>query len=214
MSLFNERIVIKNEATNEINQYYDATTNSEVRSDLLYAITLVNEPKIAIDCGCGAGADIEYLLANNFFVYGFDIEEESIARCKKRFENNHNVALSQASFSSYAYPQASLIVADASLFFCPKTDFVAVWNSINNALSSDGIFFGSFLGPKDTMATQDYDGSAFWSDILVLTETEIKALFKSYQICRFTEHKSSAQTPDGKAHSWHIFSVVVKKIRQ
>ena len=34
--------------------------NSEIRSDLLQAIELTKEPKIAIDCGCGAGSDIEH----------------------------------------------------------------------------------------------------------------------------------------------------------
>lgn len=48
----------------EIKEYYDATKHREVRSDLTFAVNIVGEPKIAIDCGCGAGADIEYLLAN------------------------------------------------------------------------------------------------------------------------------------------------------
>ena len=79
----------------EIKEYYDATEHREVRSDLTFAVNIVGDPKIAIDCGCGAGADIEYLLAKGFKVYGFDIEDESISRCRKRFNNNKGVILAE-----------------------------------------------------------------------------------------------------------------------
>ena len=199
-------------ATEEIKQYYDTTTDSEVRSDLVFATDLIDKPKIAIDCGCGAGADIEYLLAKDFTVYGFDIEEESIARCEERFKGNKNVLLSQDSFSSFIYPEASLILADASLFFCSERDFDYVWNKLYECLYPKGIFCGSFLGPDDTMASSSYDKNAFWSDTLVFDDKEVRKKFKNYEICRFTEHKSSGKTPQGEPHHWHIFSVVARKI--
>jgi SAM-dependent methyltransferase len=68
-------------ASVEISQYYEATVDRDIRSDLLFAVSMVTGPKIAVDCGCGAGADIDYLLENSFKVYGFDIEAESISRC-------------------------------------------------------------------------------------------------------------------------------------
>jgi 16S rRNA C1402 N4-methylase RsmH len=101
----------------EIEDYYDSTVHREIRSDLTFAVDIAGYPKIAIDCGCGAGADIKYLLSKGFKIYGFDIDNESISRCKKRFMNNKDVILSKAGFSSFKYPKASLIVADASLFF-------------------------------------------------------------------------------------------------
>lgn len=89
----------------EITEYYDSTERREIRSDLAFAVNLVGDPKIAIDCGCGAGADIKYLFAKGFKVYGFDIEEESISRCKKRFKNNQDVILSKAGFSPVRTPK-------------------------------------------------------------------------------------------------------------
>ena len=195
----------------EIKDYYDATEHREVRSDLIFAVNIVTDPKIAIDCGCGAGADIEYLLASGFKVYGFDIEDESISRCKKRFKHNSDVILSKAEFSLYEYPRASLVIADASLFFCPKTEFDYVWSNIYECLYPNGIFCGSFLGPEDTMAEPIYDKSTFWPEISVFDEKEVRDIFKSYEICRFTEHKTSGKTPQGIPHDWHIYSVVAKK---
>lgn len=197
--------------TIEIQQYYDATESREIRSDLLFAVDLVDGHKVAIDCGCGAGADIEYLLGEGFKVYGFDIEDESISRCVKRFGGNENVNLSKDTFSSFEYPQASLVVADASLFFCPKSEFENAWTKIYGCLYPEGVFCGSFLGPEDTMASDDYDGQAFWKDVLVFDEKKVRRLFGGYEIVRFAEHKTSGLTPQGVLHDWHIFSVVAKK---
>ncbi len=199
-------------AGQEIKEYFNATENREIRSDLTFAVNHVGDLKIAIDCGCGAGADIQYLSAMGFKVYGFDIEDESISRCKNRFKNNQDIVLSQAGFNSFEYPRASLVVADASLFFCPKIDFESAWRSIYECLYPKGIFCGSFLGPDDTMAGLEYDKSAFWPDILIFDEKEVREIFKDYEIFRFIEHKSSGKTPQGIAHDWHIFSVVAKKL--
>ena len=94
-------------STQDIKTYYDSTEHHEVRSDLTFAINIINDPKIAVDCGCGTGSDIDYLLSEGFKVHGFDVEDESISRCKKRFKNNKNVILSKSDFSSYAYPKTS-----------------------------------------------------------------------------------------------------------
>ena len=195
----------------EIKEYYDASEDREIRSDLTFAVSLVGDPRIAIDCGCGAGADIEYLVATGFKVYGFDIEDEAIVRCNKRFKNNNDVILTKADFSSYQYPRTSLVVADASLFFCPKTEFDSIWNNIYECLYPEGIFCGSFLGPEDTMAGPVNNKSTFWPDTSFFYEKEVKADFKNYDICRFTEHKTSGKTPQGIPHDWHIYSVVARK---
>ena len=73
--------------TDEINEYYDATANREARADLAFAVqqcpSELGRDYAAVDCGCGAGADIAYLRENGFSVHGFDIEEESIRRCRR-----------------------------------------------------------------------------------------------------------------------------------
>lgn len=194
----------------KIKNYYDVTEHREIRSDLIMAVDAVGNPKIAIDCGCGAGADIEYLLGKGFKVYGFDIEDDSISRCNKRFKNNENINLSKGDFSSYEYPRTSLVVADASLFFCPKEDFEYVWTKIHDSLYASGIFCGSFLGPEDTMASANHDGP--WGNVLVFREEQVRAVFKNgYEVLSFTEHKSSGKNPEGSPHDWHVFSVVARK---
>lgn len=198
--------------TDQIKTYYDSTESSEIRSDLLQAVELVKEPRIAIDCGCGAGADIEFLTKHDFTVYGFDIEYESIKRCKDRFRNNNKVILSRDSFNTFIYPRASLILADASLFFCPTAEFDAVWQKIYESLFVGGIFCGSFLGPNDTMTSSKYSKENFWSVNKVFSENDVKSLFTNYAIINFTEHNTSGKTVQGDSHNWHIFSVVAIKV--
>jgi len=194
-----------------ISKYFEATENRKIREDLIFAVENVDESKVAIDCGCGAGADINYLASKGFIVHGFDVEEESISRCKTRFKNIDNVNLSKSSFSTYNFPKASLVVADASLFFCPKSEFSGVWKNIYECLQPNGIFCGSFLGPEDTMATPKYNADDFWPDVAVFEEEEVMKLFANYEILRFNVHKSSGTTPSGDLHDWHIYSVIAKK---
>lgn len=194
-----------------ISRYFDATENRNIREDLIFAVDNVTGPKIAVDCGCGAGADIQYLASNGFSVHGFDVEEEAILRCKERFKEIQSVKLSRSSFSQYEFPKVSLVVADASFFFCPKSEFPKVWEKVYTCLPRDGIFSGSFLGPDDTMASSKYGLDDFWPELAVFRRDEVKKLFAKYEVLRFSEHRSSGTTPDGDPHDWHIYSVVAKK---
>ncbi len=196
----------------EISKYFEATEDRATRDDLKVGVSLAEGSRIAIDCGCGAGSDIAYLRDNGFTVHAFDIESEAISRCQDRFSGDDGVFLSQDSFSTFNYPEASLIVADASLFFCPEGEFADVWEKICSALLPSGIFVGSFLGPEDTMAGPGYDRDAFWPDVLVASEHLVMEWFRSFEIISFKEHRKSGRAPGGDRHSWHIYSVVARKI--
>lgn len=197
--------------TQEIKEYYEDTFNRKIRDDLILAVKHVTSDKVAIDCGCGAGVDIEYLRINDFVVHAFDIETESINLCSKRFDGDQKVTVTQCGFNDFAYPKSSLVNADASLFFCPKSEFSEVWQKIYSSLPIGGIFCGSFLGPNDTMASNEFNREAYWPDILVFTEQELKSTLSNFEILKFTEHNVSGHTPRGVPHDWHIFSVVAKK---
>jgi len=191
--------------------YFDATEFRDTRDELKLGATLVEGPKIAVDCGCGAGSDIAFLRENGFTVHAFDIEREAIERCRRRFAGDIEVKLSHDSFSTFNYPLASLIVADASLFFCPPDKFEEVWKQINESLFTNGVFVGSFLGPDDTMAGPGYDRKSFWPNVFVVNEDMLRSWLNSFEIVSFSEHRKSGPAPGGNHHRWHIFSVVARK---
>jgi SAM-dependent methyltransferase len=195
----------------EIEDYYDVTRNREPRADLIEAVRLTKNKGVAIDCGCGAGSDIAYLREQGFSVHGFDIEQASIDRCQTRFASDRAVSVTQASFLSFEYPGADLIVADASLFFCPPADFDDVWKKICVALKSGSVFVGAFLGPRDTMATDDYDREAYWQDVSTFSELELLARFEGFELKKFFELERDGQTAQGEDHHWHLFQVIAIK---
>jgi len=119
----------------EISAYFQATENRATRDDLVAAVSLIGEIKVAIECGCGAGSDIAFLRSKGFQVHAFDIEREAIERCQKRFGGDDKVTLSVASFDEYQYPPCSLVVADSSLFFCMESKFESVWLNIRNSIN-------------------------------------------------------------------------------
>ncbi|WP_430641637.1 hypothetical protein [Acinetobacter amyesii] len=49
-----------------------------------------NLPKIAIDCGCGAGNESSFLLRHNFKVYAFDPSVDAKNICLIKFKDNKN----------------------------------------------------------------------------------------------------------------------------
>lgn len=195
----------------EVTNYFDATEFRKTRDDLVFAVNRACEPKVAIDCGCGAGSDIDYLVRKGFEVHAFDIEEESIARCRARFEGVEDVFLSRCSFSAFEYPSASLVVADASLFFCPASEFAGVWNRIIACLNPNGVFCGSFLGLEDTMAEPGENHSVLWPDVTAFSETQVRGLLRDLEVLRFNVHKSTGINSQGAVHRWHIFQVVARK---
>ncbi|MFT7091796.1 MAG: SAM-dependent methyltransferase [Candidatus Azotimanducaceae bacterium] len=201
-------------ASDEIRDYYDITAYSEPREQLVKAVSLLPEfysDGVAIDCGCGAGSSIAYLRERDLTVHGFDLEAESIERCQSRFVDDARVHLTQATFRDFDYPAANLIVADASLFFCPHDDFPLVWQKIESALPPGGIFFGGFLGPNDTMASDQYDKEVFWPDVPTFTEVELRPIFNDFEIIDWIEHEIDGKTAQGEDHHWHIFSVIAIK---
>lgn len=197
----------------DLQRYYDETEQRAVRQDLHMAVDeLDNNDRVAVDCGCGSGADIAYLLEQGFAVHAFDIEKTAIKRCQQRYASHDKVTLSVSTFLDYLYPPCTLMVADASLFFCRPQDFPSVWQKMRQSLISGGVFCGSFLGPEDTMAKHPEDAQTFWHEVLPLAEKDVLALFDGFKVIRFTEHKTSGLTPQGTEHDWHIFSVVAKKM--
>jgi len=219
----------------EILEYYDSTSNRETRDDLRLAVKLVDYPnvddsgvdgrmddesrvdksRVAIDCGCGAGSDIAFLRSKGFIVHAFDREQESIARCQKRFGDDKDVLLSQATFTTFEYPRASLIMADASLYFCPEDEFHLAWRKITASLLPGGIFIGSFLGPEDSMAisinSNGNNNQTLWSEVWVSSERKIRELLNGFELINLTEIRTTGESNGGEAYDWHIFSVLARK---
>ena len=178
----------------------------------MYPLQFCADHKVAIDCGCGAGANISYLRNKGFTVHAFDIDQEAVTLCEERFNEDDNVFICKAGFTTFDYPRASLILADASLFFCPTQEFKPFIEKVSDSLQPGGVFYGSFLGQTDTMAKPEYRDQVYWGEPLVKTQSEIREAFSDFEILKLSEIIEQGVTPAGRQHHWHIHVLVVRKL--
>ncbi|MES9857207.1 MAG: class I SAM-dependent methyltransferase [Sedimenticola sp.] len=187
-------------------QYYEKALSRPYSKRTEFAVQL-NESniKVATDCGCGTGSDIQYLEQQGFQVHGFDISLDSVAICRDRFSSKSLVDISESSFESFDYPKSGVVTASSSLFFADPSQFEATWNKIKSSLELGGVFAGDFMGFKDSWAEN------YRSPTTPLSESQVRALFSGFEIIRFFERDEKAKTSLGRMKHWHTYSVVAVK---
>ncbi len=189
------------------NSYYQKIAQQPHRVNVENALNFhTSQDKIAIDAGCGIGRDSNFLLSQGFKVYAFDNNNEAIETCATRFAEHPHFSLSQACFADFDYPDCTLFIASASLFFCPRQHFQQVWNNINSTLSSGGVFCGDFLGVNDTWVTSNTH-----EHLTALTKEQVEQCFEGYEIVSFNERDEDGTTAVGSEKHWHVFSVTAIK---
>lgn len=202
--------------TTRQNDYYERTRDGEtsplVQQAAALAKTAIDEHaliNVAVDCGCGAGRHLAYLREQGFEVYGFDVEPDAIRWCEDRFRGDDAVYLDVASFETYTYPEAALVMAFASLFFCPADGFEEAWSRIESSVVPGGIFFGMFMGKRDEWAQRETS----FGKTLTFDETALRSRFSNFEIVDWHERDEEGGTAmDGRKH-WHVYSVTARKVQ-
>ena len=138
-------------------------------------------------------------------VFGFDQSNDAFDICQKRFEDISAVEVSQTSFENFQFPDSSLILANASLFFAKPESFDEIWTNLEGSLVSGGVFAGDFMGIKDDWAI------SHTIPITSLTKASVMALFEGLDLIAFHERDELGQTQIGKSKHWHTYSVIAKK---
>lgn len=183
--------------------YYDRVKNPRPESALRFAISQVDRklPRVATDCGCGAGHETEFLVRRGFEVVAFDADEASVRMCRARFEGEDSVRISQATFLTFAYPGTALTVATLSLFFSPREDFEPSWARLAASIPPGGVFCGTFLGPNDD-----------WADLLVHhSEEEVLALFDRFHVIERRVREYDQKRPEGHREHRHQIQIIAKR---
>ena len=187
-------------------EYYQKTRNRPHFPRTELAASLVqSDRKVAVDCGCGVGADIQYLASIGYRVYGFDAHSQAVAICQERFAHDSQVSLATSRFETYAYPLASLLIANESLYFADANNFARTWSTMTDCLVSGGVFAGDFLGPDDSWAVA--------GDMAVnsLSTDQVHALLTDFEVIQCVERNEQGRTQLNKVKNWHTFSVVAIK---
>ena len=187
-------------------QYYAKALATPHLKRTEFAVKLNQSPtKVAIDCGCGTGSDMDYLHQQAYQVYGFDTHPDAVEICRQRFENCSLVEVSQDTFENYDYPRCGILMANSSLYFANPEEFSQTWQKIFAALDVGGVFVGDFMGSKDSWANGHHCPTT------PLSEAQVRALFVDFDIIRFVERDEPGVTALGNDKHWHTFSVVAVK---
>lgn len=188
-------------------RFYEESLSRPHHSRTEFAVTLNrSSSRLATDCGCGTGSDIQYLSASGYQVHGFDGNTDSVAICRDRFGADDSVFLTRATFEEFVYPKVGIVIANSSLFFADPTRFQATWQRIASSIEKGGVFAGDFMGPKDDWA------SNYRSSTTPLTEKQVRALFSDFNIVRFHERDEKGTTAIGNQKHWHTYSLVAVKV--
>lgn len=186
--------------------YYKRTKNKphHVRTQLAAELN-TSGVLTAIDCGCGTGSDAHYLSQLGYQVNGFDINEDSVALCKKRFGKDDSVVISHSSFEEFQYGQCGVVIAHSSLYFSDPFHFPKTWRAISQSLQSGGVFSGDFLGIDDSWVLEGKHQTN------PISRLQIEDLFSDFNIIQFDERNELGKTALGREKHWHTYSVVAVK---
>ncbi|MDX1615090.1 MAG: class I SAM-dependent methyltransferase [Candidatus Promineifilaceae bacterium] len=185
--------------------YYNIVSGRPVREFLRHTARRFAEPGLAVDLGCGHGAETVYLLTQGWQVLAIDQEEAAIRRLRATLAPAVQglVETRVAAFEDIVLPAADLIWAGLSLPFCQADVLADLLQEIQMALNPGGRFAGDFFGPRHAWRSVDHINCHSKEQVLALCE----GLTVEYLI----EEEGQQQTAMSGLQQWHQFSVCARK---
>ncbi|WP_151742639.1 MULTISPECIES: class I SAM-dependent methyltransferase [unclassified Acinetobacter] len=189
--------------------FAELTQDQSHRPILEYALQYVDAtlPRVAIDCGCGAGNEAAFLLKHDYRVYAFDPSEAAQRVCQYRFKNHPKFFFSNHVFENYPFPSASIIIALFSLFFCAPNQIDHVLAKMKHALPQGGILLIQLLGQDDAWLLQRPQTMQGFN------RQQIEQLFiEDYEILLNQETRTEHPNAHGKIKFWNFHTLILKKL--
>lgn len=161
---------------------------------------------VALDLGCGSGAEAEYLAKNGFMVDAIDKSETAIKYTKGRCQGL-TVDAVQGDFREFALrpDYYSLAVAINSLPFVAKEDCRTLMAAVQASVKDGGVVLFGVYGPEHAWAASRPDMS-FW------TLEEFNALWSEWNIMAMNEYKGPWPLVTGEEIFQHRIQMVAKKV--
>lgn len=192
--------------------YYRAVEGRPPRETLLQALaqfeaeTTPDNPRFAVDLGCGDGRDTIELVRRKWRVLAIDGETAAIDRLLDRPDlDKTNLQTSVQKFESLDLPSSvDLINGSFCLPFCPPAAFPSFWETITNSLRFSGRLSGQLFGDRDSWT--------IYSNMTFLTRAQVEELLQNFEVEFFNEEDHPGKTALGEEKHWHIFHIVARKI--
>lgn len=198
-------------ATRDWPGYFAATAGRPPRDTLLEALDRfekgpeADEPRSAVDLGCGEGRDTAELLRRGWRVHAIDGHPEGIERLLARedLDRPDRLTTEVALFeTSLTIPPCDLLNASFCLPFCAPDKFDGLWAKIVAAVRPGGRFAGQLFGERDTWASIP--------DRSHHTRAQAESLLGAFEVESFREEERDGETSNGTAKHWHVFHIVAR----
>lgn len=187
-------------------EYFKKFSGRPPRPQLMKALTHISKPGIAVELGSGAGRDALHLLQEGWIVYAVEKETAGLSMLEKDLpqEARSRFFPMAKSFEEISeLPQNDFTYASFSLPFCRPGSFAQFWSAIEKSLKPGAYFAGNFFGPQDEWAKNDA--------LTIRSETELRALFKDFDIVHWHEQNEMAPTAAGPVKHWHVFTIIAQR---
>ena len=161
-------------------------------------------PGIAIDLGCGSGADTIELLRRGWEVHAIDSQPGSLELLTKTIspELGQKLHFHAQRFEDFIFPECSLIWSSYSLPFCLSANWPTLWQRAIQSLTVGGRIAGDLFGPKHAFAIEP--------DILILTEEEVRKAMATLVVEAF-DIEDGHRPSGGEITRWHAFGFAARK---
>jgi SAM-dependent methyltransferase len=185
--------------------YYEKTEGRPPRLTLLFALDRFAAPGFAVDLGSGDGRDTIALLRRGWSVLAIDSEPLAIERLTARTDlpPARRLETLVARFEKAHWPQADLVNASFSLFFCEAGAFAPLWWKLVASLKPGGRFAGQLLGERDSWAGRHH--------VVVHDRAALAALSAGLIVEMNESEETESVTPRGEAKHWHLHHLVLRK---
>ena len=188
---------------NNSKDYYKATMNNKPSGLISKFFNYKYIEKLtgnkAIDLGCGAGNDTEFLISKGFKVTAIDSENQVRDILDRKIINKANLNVIIDDFSKIEIPRADLILANMSLFFV-NDNFDKFLKNLLERINKKGFIVANFLGKEDN-----------WKETKTTIEKEkLLEYFKDFEINYYSEEKYYRNTALGKNKFWHVYTKIAQ----
>ena len=181
-------------------EYQKLTYNEPPASNIVEFLKHQN-PKTAIDLGCGSGNETVYMVKKGINVTAIDLYlNKNYILDRLTDEEKKRVTFIEGDFEKIDFPKVDVILANYCLSFCNADNFEKVWQKIYDSLNEHGFFVGHFVSKEDVRTDL--------IDICSFTLEETKQHFENYHIVSFIEVRRERKDKEGKSV---LYSIVAMK---
>lgn len=159
---------------------------------------------VALDLGCGPGADAELFAKSGFMVDAIDLSEVAVNAAKERCKGL-KVDVLQGDFREFEYRDDyyAIIYAHNALPFVPKEDFLRLVSTFRKSLKSGGYVILTVFGPEHAWAGR--------SDMNFWTKEAFGKLWDGFETVHVEEEKGMKPLISGSEIFQHRIHFIAKK---